>query len=72
MRQNDPKNNDEDNNDTVELPDEEFDTTHDEDYEDFTEEGVRVVMDVSSTRGSLSKEEFIDGILPVLKNTVVQ
>ena len=36
MRQNDPKTNDEDNDDTVELPDDEFDTTRDEDYEDYT------------------------------------
>ena len=73
MKSNDEVRTKEDDNDeTVEIPDEDFDTTRDEDYEDFTEEGVLCLLDVSSPKGSLSKEEFVNEILPELKTTVVQ
>ena len=67
-----PTANDDENDDTVELPDDEFDTTRDEDYEDFTEMGIRVKVHVRGSHGPPSKEEFEKEIVPELKTTVIQ
>ena len=67
-----------DNDETVELPDEDFDTTRDEDYEDFSEEYVSCWLDVSTNKDNMinskptSKEDFVNEVLPELRTTVVQ
>ena len=79
MKQNDDgnvssKDDDEDDETGCDQPDDdECDTTRDEDYEDFTEEGIQFFVDVMSPNDiPPSTEEFESEIVPELKTTVVQ
>ena len=68
----DVKTTEDDNDETVELPDENFDTTRDEDYEDYTEEVITCLVDVVGHHEPPSKEDFENEIVPEMKTTAVQ
>ena len=68
----DVKTTEDDNDETVELPDENFDTTRDEDYEDYTEEVITCLVDVRGHHEPPSKEDFENEIVPEMKTTAVQ